>query len=144
MPTEVQPGIAIKYVAGEKILDAEGKCVVYGAEEGEVVLGQDGDTKFAGVIISITGARSESTAIGVVTAEDGDNIGVVNDGILEVVADGAIVFGDALAIGTDGKVKALADLDHTATAADIMLMIGRAQEDADDGDLFEALIYARK
>ena len=131
MPTEVQPGVAIKYVAGEKMLDVEGKCVVYGAEEGEVVLGQDDDTKFAGIVISVTGARSESTAIGVITAE-------------EVVADGAIVFGDALAIATDGKVKALAEVDHVATAADIMLMIGRAQEDADDGDVFKALIYARK
>jgi hypothetical protein len=144
MPTEVQPGVALIYVAGEHIADVEGKVVVYGAEEQEVVLGQDGDTKFAGIVISVTGARSESTAIGVIAANLGDNMGVVNDGVVEVVADGAVLFGDALAIGTDGKVKALTEVDHIATAGDIMLMIGRAQEDAEDGDIFKALVFARK
>jgi hypothetical protein len=144
MPTEVQPGIAIKYVAGETASNVEGKVVVYGAEEGEVVIGQDGDTKFAGVIISVTGARSESNAIGVIGMEEGDNIGVVNDGIVELKAEGAIEFGDALAIANNGLVKALPAVDHTATASDIMKIIGRAQEDAANGDVFQALIFARK
>jgi len=132
MPTEVQPGIAIKYTAGEDASDVEGKVVVYGTAEDEVVIGNEGNTKFAGVIISVTGARSESTAIGVIDMKEGDNIGVVNDGIVEVKASGPIEYGDALAIADEGLVKAL-PVDATPTAADIMKMIGRAQEDAENG-----------
>jgi len=119
MPTEVQPGIAIKYTAGEDASDVEGKVVVYGTAEDEVVIGNEGNTKFAGVIISVTGARSESTAIGVIDMKEGDNIGVVNDGIVEVKASGPIEYGDALAIADEGLVKAL-PVDATPTAADIM------------------------
>lgn len=145
MPTEVQPGIAIKYTAGEDASNVEGKVVVYSDIEDEVVIGQEGDTKFAGIIISVTGARSESTAIGVIPMNEGDNIGVVNDGIVEVQAEGDIEFGDAITIADDGFVKALPEVDSSEVDAEkIMLMIGRAQEDAENGDTFKALIFARK
>lgn len=150
MPTEVQPGIAIKYTAGEDADDAEGKVVVYSDVEDEVVIGMEGDTKFAGVIISITGARSESTAIGVVSMNEGDNIGVVNDGIMEVrAAVGEVInFGEAIAIADDGFVKALPDVDSSSVdPEEIMQMIGRAQEDVNASTasvVFKALIYARK
>jgi hypothetical protein len=75
--------------------------------------------------------------------KEGDNIGVVNDGIVEVKASGPIEYGDALAIADEGLVKAL-PVDATPTAADIMKMIGRAQEDAENGKIFKALIFARK
>lgn len=136
MSMEVQPGVAIKYVAGEAIENAYNKAVVYGPDEGEVLLGTDDDTKFAGIVISVTAGKTD--------ALEGDNIGVVNDGIIEVKADGAISFGDALAIGTDGLVKAIPEADGTPTAALIMQMIGRAQEDAEDGAVFKALVFCRK
>lgn len=142
--TEVQPGVAIKYTAGEDANDVLNKCVIYGTEEDEVLIGSAGDTKFAGVIIAVTGARSESTAIGTIAMEDGDNITVVNDGIMEVIADGAVSYGDALKLADDGAVSTLASVDVSGDSTDVMYMVGRAQEAADDGDTFKALMFARK
>jgi hypothetical protein len=111
MAMEVQPGVAIKYIAGEDTADCYNKAVMYSETEGEVLLGTEGSTKFAGIIISVTAGKTE--------AKDGDNIGVVNDGIIEVKADGAITYGQAIQIGALGKVKALPAVDTAeATAAE--------------------------
>jgi hypothetical protein len=133
---QIQPGVYIKYVfTGDDKANALNLAVAYATSEGEVQIATSGDTKFAGVLTAIQA--------GATTAEDGLNVTVCNDGILEVVASGAIAYGDALALDTGGKFKAIA-ADATQSAANIMLMVGRAQEDAANGDTFKALIFARK
>ena len=139
MAMRIQEGNDVKYVfnTDATVLDALNLAVVYGASEGEVELATDGDTKFAGIIQTIDPGKTD--------AEDGDNINVCKDGFIEVIADGAISYGDALALGTDGTIKSLAAVDATDVGADdIMLMIGRAEADAEDGDVFIAHIWVRK
>lgn len=132
---QVQPGIYIKFVfAGEDLADAIGKAVVYGAVEGEVELATDDDVNFAGIIQAVDPGKSD--------AEDGDNVNVCNEGVLEVIADGAVSYGDTIALGTDGTVKSI-EADATKSADNIKLTIGRAMEDADNGDVFKALIHAK-
>lgn len=139
MSMRSQEGNDVKYVfsTDATVTDALNLAVVYSAVEGEVELATDGDTKFAGIIQVIDPGKSD--------AEDGDNVNICKDGFIEVIADGAISYGDGLALGTDGTIKALANVDATDVGADdIMLMMGRAEQDAEDGDTFIAHIWVRK
>lgn len=139
MSMRIQEGNDVKYVFStvSTVTDALNLAVVYGNTEGEVELATDGDTKFAGIIQAIDPGKTD--------AEDGDNVSVCRDGFIEAKADGDIAFGDALALGTNGTLKALADVDATDVGADdIMLMVGRAEQDAEDGDTFVAFIWVRK
>lgn len=134
MSFQVQPGIKMTYFA-EGAIPALNLAVIYGSEDGTVAVGTADSVKFAGVIAA--------TKLGESSAEDGDVVTVINDGVMEVVASGAIAYGDALALAADGKVKSAA-LDLTPTAAGAFQMIGRAQESAEDGETFNALIFVRK
>jgi len=139
MAMRTQEGNDVKYVFSTDaiVTDALNLAVVYSTVEGEVELATDGDTKFAGIIQIIDPGKSD--------AEDGDNVNICKDGFIEVIADGAISYGDGLALGTDGTIKALANVDATDVSADdIMLMMGRAEQDAEDGDTFIAHIWVRK
>lgn len=135
MSMQVQEGVYIKFIfSGDTDYeDCFNKAVQFADAEGEVEAADENTTKFVGVIVAVDPGKT--------TAEDGDNVNVCTEGVLEVVADGAISYGDTLAVGEDGKLKAIA-ADGTQTAANIMMTVGRALQDADDGDVFQALIHS--
>ncbi|MDP3065485.1 MAG: hypothetical protein Q8N08_02005 [Methanobacteriaceae archaeon] len=132
---QVQPGIYIKFVfTGANLANAIGKAVAFSTDEGEVRLATDDDVGFAGIIQAVDAGKS--------LAVEGDNVNVCNEGVLEVIADGAVLYGDTVALGTDGTVKAI-PADATQSVANIKLTIGRALEDASNGEVFKALIHAK-
>jgi hypothetical protein len=134
MSMQVQEGDYVKYVfTGADLEDYFGAAVQYAADEGEVEIATEDTTKFAGVMVQVDPGKT--------TAEDGDNCTIVKEGIVEVIADGAIEYGDALAVGENQAFKA-SDADGTALT-NFLTHVGRAQEDADDGDVFKALIHAQ-
>lgn len=134
MVFQVQPGVSMKYIAGGDIPKL-GLAVQYDSVEGQVVVGTADSVRFAGVIAAI--------GLGEKSGVKGDIVSVINDGVMEVIASGAVEYGDALALAADGKFKS-SPVDLTPTAAGAFQIVGRAQESAADGETFNALIFVRK
>jgi len=134
MALQVQPGVSITYISGG-IIPSLGLAMVYDSVERQVVVAGADAVNFAGVVQAIQPGKTSGV--------EGDVVTVVNDGIMEVTASGAIKYGDALALAANGKFKAVA-LDLTPTAAGAFQMVGRAQQDAADGETFDALVFVRK
>jgi len=135
------PSDHVRYVAGEEIADALYKAVKFDPEnEGEVLEGTDDGIRFAGIIFAVTEGRTPYGMISGqgITAPEGVNLSVAREGFHPAIADGAIIFADALCMGEDGALKAMPDYDVSPTAEQIVKFCGRAQEDADDGDTFIA------
>jgi|ADurb_Cas_01_Slu_FD_contig_21_4521477_length_882_multi_3_in_0_out_0_2 hypothetical protein len=135
MSMQVQEGVYVKFVfSGDDVTDAFNKAVQFAATEGEVELADEDTTTFIGLIVAVDPGKT--------TAEDGDNVNVCTEGVLEAIADGAISYGDALGVGEDGKLKAVT-ADGTEPLTNSLAMVGRALQDADDGDVFQALIHSK-
>ncbi len=158
---KTQRGIAIRYFAGEKIENAievigtlgdqkfVGKAVKYGDDPETVELaGEDDYADFAGVIKTVSAEASvertqSNVNAGGRTVEEGDAVGVLNDHVILVKAEGEINYKDLLTTAADGKMQSLA-LSATETAPEIMKICGRAMADAQSGEAFPALIWVRK
>jgi hypothetical protein len=135
-----QPSDFVSYDVSEDIAaEALFRAVKYDSDnEGEVLLGTDDGTGFAGIIYAVTAARTpygmiSGTGISVAA---GTRVTVVKSGFRPAIADGTIKFGDALCMGESGKLKTLEDFDTSPTALMLVQFVGRAQEDAEDGDSF--------
>jgi hypothetical protein len=132
---QVQEGVYIKFVFnGADFEDCFNKAVEFSSVEGEVQKATEDTTNFLGLIVAVDPGKT--------IAEDGDNVNICTEGILEAVADGAISYGDGLAVGEDGKLKAI-EVDGTENDTNRMMMVGRALQDADDADVFQALIHSK-
>lgn len=141
-----QPGDSVLYINTYDIPDALWRVVMYdAANEGNVLLGQEGGLKPCGGIFTITGGRTPYGGSGPnsgvmsgtgIDAPAETRLGVHKVGFRPAYASGTINFGDALCMGDNGTVMAMPNFDATPTPAQIVAFIGRAQEDADDGDFF--------
>jgi len=135
MPGTYMPGIDITYQLAEDVSRPYSKAFIYDELEGEVALGVDGASKFAGILTAVTISRSTQAPY-VTQAYAGDNVTLKKYGITEAIADGDIAYGDAVGLGDDGKLKTLADYDVSGTATQVIQQVGRAQEDAKSGERF--------
>lgn len=135
MSGTVYPGKDLTYVLADDVTAPFNKAFIYDDLEGEVALGQDGDSKFAGILTAVTISKSTQAPY-VTEAYAGDSVTLKKYGVVEAIADGSINYGDAVGIGNDGQLKALADFDVSGTAEQIIAQVGRAQEDAATGERF--------
>ncbi len=133
------PADFVKYVTGADISDALYKAVTYDPNnEGEVLEGTAGGVRFAGIIFSITAGWTPYGAVSgtTVPAPEGTRVGVVKSGFRPAKAGATIKYGDALGLGANGTLVPLVGYDLSPSAAMIVQFVGRAQEDADEGDQF--------
>lgn len=145
MSYNVQEGRDVTYKLDGDITTVSpyGRAMVYSDEVvGALKLGQEGDTKFGGIFVTVTITRSQQSPFNT-EAYDGDQFTAKKYGMVEVIADGAIEFGDPLCIGEDGALKVLEDFDLTPTAEQELLYLGRAEGEAADGELFIARIIPK-
>jgi hypothetical protein len=125
-----QPGDKVLYTNTYDIPDALWRVVMYDpANEGNVLLGQEGGQKACGGIFTITGGRTPYGG-------SGPNSGVMSGTGIDAPAETRLGVHKALCMGPNGTVMAMPNFDATPTPAQIVAFIGRAQEDADDGDFF--------
>lgn len=144
MAYNIQEGKDVSYRLDGDItaVNPYGRAAVYSATEGEVTLGQEGDTKFAGIIVTGTITRSQQSPFND-EFYDGDQLTLKKYGITEVVADGTVEYGDPLCIGGNGALKVLEDYDASPTAEQNVLYLGRAEAGAADGEKFAARIIQK-
>jgi len=138
MAFEKQPGIAMTFQAGEAMPNIVQKAVIFGTAENEILIGTADSAKFAGIVAVVSPGKS--------SANEGDDVTVVLDGVIEVTASGAIDVNAPLALAADGKVKSIPDYDDKTkvSAALASQYIGRALQRATaDGDIITALVGAR-
>lgn len=140
----VQPGEDVKYVLDGDVTTVSpyNRAFVYSATEGEVKLAGDGDTKFAGILTSVQISKSSQSPYNTV-AYDGDNVTLKKKGIIDGIASGAIVYGQAVGLAANGALKALPDFDATPSAAQILQYVGRAETSAADGETFRVRLVMK-
>lgn len=145
MSYNVQDGKDVSYQLDGDITEVNpyGRAMVYSTEVvGALKLGQEGDTKFGGIFVTVTITRSQQSPFNT-EAYDGDQFTAKKYGMVECIADGAIEYGDPLCIGEDGALKVLEDYDISPTASQELLYLGRAESEAADGDKFTARIIPK-
>jgi hypothetical protein len=145
MSYNVQDGRDVSYKLDGDITEVSpyGRAMVYSGEVvGAIKLGAEGDTKFAGIFVTVTITRSQQSPFNT-EAYDGDQVTAKKYGMVEVVADGAVEYGDPLCIGEDGALKVLEDYDISPTDEQHLLYLGRAESEAADGEKFVARIIPK-
>lgn len=137
----VQPGKSVSYVLGEDIdhIPDYAIPVEYGTKEGEVVVATEDTKRFAGVITAVT-IQESGQAPYVTYAKAGTRVTVIKEGIIVGKADGAISFGDPVAVGKNGTFKSIATLETSPTLALLLTYVGRAENDAADGEIVKIRI----
>jgi hypothetical protein len=133
----VQPGEDVKYVLDGDVtaVSPYNRAFIYSDHEGEVKLGTEDATNFAGILFTVQISRSSQAPYNTV-AYDGDNATLKKKGMVEAIAHEAISFGQAVALGPNGTLKPLPDFDATPTAAQLATYIGRAESSCDADEVF--------
>jgi hypothetical protein len=143
MSGKIQDGNDVKYVLNGDItaFSPYNRAFKYSDVTGEVTLAGDGDTNFAGILVAVQISRSSQSPYNV-TAYDGDNVTLSKTGMFEVIANGAVKYGQAIGLAANGTFKALPDYDTSPSLDLIVKKVGRAEGNAADGEVF--IINLRK
>jgi hypothetical protein len=133
----VQDANYVAYYLGADVTNYSpyGRACMYGQNTKEVVIATEDTPYFAGIIYTIQISKSSQSPYNT-TAYAGDNCTLVKIGMIDAVASGTIEYGQYVAVGPNGTLKALPNFATTPSLEQLVTVVGVAESSCNDGEEF--------